>query len=69
MAFIGDPGAAHQLRLADIQRRDPVNEPFAVVCPGEHLASSVIGVAAARRNQGHSWTNLILVLEATLNGP
>jgi hypothetical protein len=25
--------------------------------------------AAARRSQGRSWRNLILVLEATLNGP
>jgi len=29
----------------------------------------MIGVTAARRSQGHQWRNLILVLEATLNGP
>jgi hypothetical protein len=28
-----------------------------------------IGMAAARRSQGHKWRNLILVLEATVNGP
>jgi hypothetical protein len=27
------------------------------------------GTASARRNRGHCWRNLILVLEATMNGP
>ena len=69
VVLIGDPDAAHQLGLADIQGRDPLDDLLVVVRCGEHLSLLVIGVAAARRSQGHKWRNLILVLEATLNGP
>jgi hypothetical protein len=37
MVFIRDPHAAHQLGLADIQRRDPLDDLLAVLCSDEHL--------------------------------
>ena len=69
MVRIGDPDAAHRLGLADIQRRDPLDDLLVVLRPDQHLGLLLIGAAAARRSQGHKWRNLILVLEATLNGP
>jgi hypothetical protein len=36
MVLIGDPDAAHQLGLADIQRRDPLDELLVVLRGGEH---------------------------------
>jgi hypothetical protein len=70
MVLIGDPDAAHQLRLADVQRRDPLDDLLVVLRRDERpWPPRMIGVTAARRSQGHKWRNLILVLEATLNGP
>jgi hypothetical protein len=69
MVLVRDPRAAHQFGLADIQRRYPLDDLLAVLALGEHLASSHCRAAAARRSHGHSWRNLILVLEATMNGP
>jgi hypothetical protein len=38
MVLIRDPDAAHQLGLADIQCRDPLDDLLVVHCPAEHLA-------------------------------
>jgi hypothetical protein len=38
--LIGNPHAAHQHRLADVQRRDPFDDLLVVLRPGQHLASS-----------------------------
>jgi hypothetical protein len=40
MIVIGDADAAHQLGLAVIQCRDPLDDLLVVLCSGEHLASS-----------------------------
>ena len=40
MVLIRYPDTAHQFCLADIQRRDPLDDLLVVLCPGEHLASS-----------------------------
>jgi hypothetical protein len=69
MILIGHPQAAHQVSLANIQRRDPLDDLLVLLRSGEHLASSHRGRTAARRSQGRIWRNLILVLEATLNSP
>jgi hypothetical protein len=36
VVLIGDPDAAHQLGLADIQRRHPLDDLLVVLCSGEH---------------------------------
>ena len=67
---IRNPDAAHHLGLADIQRRDPLDDLLVVQRRGEHPRPPRLDrAAAARRSQGHKWRNPILVLEATLNGP
>ena len=38
MVLIGDPDAAHQLGLADIQRSDPLDDLLVVLRRGEHLS-------------------------------
>ena len=38
MVLIGHPHAAHQLGLADIQRRDPLDDLLVVLCLGQHLS-------------------------------
>jgi hypothetical protein len=38
MVLIRDPDAAHQLGLADVQRRDPLDDLLVVLRPGEHLS-------------------------------
>jgi hypothetical protein len=43
MVFIGDPDAAHQLGLADIQRCDPRDDLLVVLCSGEHPGLLLIG--------------------------
>jgi hypothetical protein len=40
MALIGNPQAAHHLGLADIQRRDPLDDLLVILRLPEHLASS-----------------------------
>jgi hypothetical protein len=40
MVLVGDPHAARQLGLADIHRRDPLDDLLIVFRPGQHLASS-----------------------------
>ncbi|HKD89196.1 MAG TPA: hypothetical protein VKB62_11750 [Streptosporangiaceae bacterium] len=37
LIWIGRPDAAHQLRrLAEVQRRDPVDDLVVFLCPGQH---------------------------------
>ena len=69
--LLWDPHAAHQLRLANIQRRDPRDDLFVVLrlwasgLPRPRLGKA----AAARGSHRDNWRNLILVLKATLIGP
>ena len=51
MVLIGHPHAAHQLGLADIQRRDPLDDLLVVLRLGQHLAHLPWIIGEGRRPQ------------------
>src|SRR4030095_12015559 len=71
LALTRHPDAAHQLLLADIQRRDPLNELLGVLGLLQHPASLLADPTTARLPAGatRDKRNLIRVLKATLTGP
>ena len=69
---VGDPHAAGQFGLADVERGDPLDDLFSFLCLLQHRRVPPVcggsGQVAARRSRG-AGSNLILVLEATGKGP
>ena len=65
------PDTAHQLLLADIQRRDPLDELLGVLGLLQHPASLLANPTTARLPAGatRDKRNLIRVLKATVTGP
>jgi hypothetical protein len=67
-----DPGAAHQLSLADIQSRDPFDDLLSLLILFQHhrlLAGRCEQQVVARKDRTQVKRNLIHVLEATLKRP
>ena len=67
----GHPDAAHHLGLADVQRRDPLDDLLVVLAsrPASPTSSSPATNDGGRPQELQGTANLILVLEATLKGP